>query len=87
MKYTVIWQPSAEMDLATAWTESNDRVAISQAAERIDNVLGKIPEEAGESRSDGQRLLIDSPLAVIYRPEPLDRCVFVSAIWLTTRDR
>ncbi len=87
MKYTVIWQPSAESDLATVWTESKKRSVISQAANRIENWLRTDSEEVGESREDGRRLLIESPLAVIYRPVPQDRCVFVLAVWLTTRDR
>lgn len=87
MKYTVIWQPSAEGDLATVWTESKQRSVVSQAADRIENWLRTDPEELGESREDGERLLIESPLAVIYRLVPQDRCVFVLAVWLTTHDR
>ncbi len=51
MKYSVIWLPSAEDDLATIWTNAPNRDAVSNAARQIDIQLATNPQDAGESRS------------------------------------
>lgn len=39
MKYTVVWNETAEVDLAALWIEADDRQAIADAADRIDRDL------------------------------------------------
>jgi hypothetical protein len=81
MTWTVIWKPAAERQLAKLWIIKPDRKAVSGAANRIDFLLKHFPEAVGESRDQGRRILIEPPLAVIYRVDPLDRKVIVSAVW------
>lgn len=81
MNYTVFWTPSAEEELADIWLNAADRAAITQASHRIDQRLRRDPGNDGESRSRGRRIMIDRPLAVIYRPHPEDRTVDVLHVW------
>lgn len=65
MKFTVIWRPSAEAELALIWTESADRSAVTRAANRIDTLLSSNAADAGESRDGGERIIFEKPLAVL----------------------
>jgi hypothetical protein len=40
MKYTVVWVPSAEQELAALWIAAADRREVTQAANDIDQRLG-----------------------------------------------
>ena len=77
MKYTVIWKPAAEADLARLWTDSPDKHAITDASNRIDALLKKNPRALGESRFGNDRILVIAPLAVIFEVLEDDRLVRV----------
>jgi hypothetical protein len=81
MKYTVVWDPPAELDLATIWTRAADRNAVTAAADKIDRLLARNPSGAGISRSDLSWLLVVSPLAVLYDISDPDCLVLVWAVW------
>jgi plasmid stabilization system protein ParE len=81
MRYTVVWTPTALQDLAKLWTTAANRNAVSTASDHIDYVLARNPHGVGESRSDGARILIVKPLAVVYQVEDLDCLVTVGAVW------
>jgi hypothetical protein len=81
MIYTVIWKREAERRLATIWLGSTDRPAITQAANQIDQQLRRDPDDQGESRPDGRRILLVPPLGVLFKVQPLDRVVTVVAVW------
>ncbi len=36
MKYTVVWVLAALMELATIWTDAEDRAAVAAASDEID---------------------------------------------------
>ena len=75
MNYTVIWKPEAERRLATIWTQSTDRNDVASATHVIDQMLGTGPQEAGESREEGFRVLLVRPLDVKFEVSPDDRLV------------
>ena len=77
MRYTVIWRPSAEADLAAIWTEARDRQTVSRAANQIDTLLRSAPTTSGESRSGDTRILVVPPLAVHFDVVADDRKVYV----------
>jgi plasmid stabilization system protein ParE len=77
MKYTVIWKPAAEADLARLWTDSPDKRAITDASDRIDALLKKNPGALGESRSGNDRILVIAPLALIFEVLEDDKLVRV----------
>ena len=67
MKYTVVWAPKAEEELADLWVNSPDRADIASAADAIDAMLRARPTERGESRGgrrwDAARSLRRNPRA------------------------
>jgi hypothetical protein len=81
MKYTVLWLERAESELATAWLEAPNRSAASAAANAIDGDLRVDPGLRGESRPAGYRILLVSPLGVLFRIEPQDRIARVLKCW------
>jgi hypothetical protein len=82
MRYTVVWLSSAQNRLASLWTnaDASDRPAITSAANRIDQQLAHDPASAGESRSQGRRLLFVLPLAVVFKVYEPDRKVVVLSV-------
>ena len=66
MKYTVIWRPSAERELARIWNSAENRALVTSAADEVDRLLRSQPLEIGESREDGYRVLFEPPLGVFY---------------------
>jgi plasmid stabilization system protein ParE len=81
MKYTVIWQPSAEAKLAQIWTEAHGRNAVAQAADAIDRLLQFNAESEGESRTGDIRITVVRPLAIHFRVVKEDCMVYVLKVW------
>jgi plasmid stabilization system protein ParE len=81
MNYTVTWKPEAERRLATIWSQTKDRNAVTRAAHIIDKMLGANPEDVGESRQEGFRVFFEEPLGVMFTISPDDRMVLVVAVW------
>ena len=50
MRYTVLWSPDAENDLAAIWLAANDRTAVTAAGNQIDAFLHQDAHLQGESR-------------------------------------
>ena len=85
MMYTVIWRPAAERQLASLWTNAEDRQSVTRAADDIDALLRASPLEVGESRVSNIRILAVSPLCVYYDIHEADRLVAVWAVWQIRR--
>ena len=83
MKYTVVWVPAALNELATIWSDADDRAAVAAATDEIDRQLGTAPRLAGESRDGGRRVLWAGPIAIDYEIAEEDRIVAVLAVWNT----
>ena len=81
MKFTVIWVPEAEAALAAMWENRSTRAAVTAAANEIDRLLKTNPEEVGESRSSGQRIVLVSPLGATFEVREHDRLVVVTHVW------
>ncbi len=81
MIYTVLWTRNAEQKLAAIWLAASDRAAVTAAAHRIDQLLRNDPDQQGESRDQGRRVLVDPPLGVMFRVQPDDRQVYVLSVW------
>ncbi|NLX97421.1 MAG: hypothetical protein GXY83_14730 [Rhodopirellula sp.] len=82
--FQVEWLQSALDELTTVWTDANSslREAISSAVYQIDQLLSSDPEEQGESREEARRILLLSPLGVLFRVEDNSRRVTVFHVWL-----
>jgi plasmid stabilization system protein ParE len=83
--YTVLWSPVAENRLADLWTSGPDRGPVAYAENYIDRLLRTDPNEQGESRSFGTRILFHPPLGVIYKVKEQDRTVTVLKVWKYAR--
>ncbi|HTQ41083.1 MAG TPA: hypothetical protein VMJ32_19010 [Pirellulales bacterium] len=81
MKYTVIWRPSAEQALTSIWLAARDRSAVTSASSGIEIALQLNPNNVGESRSSGRRIMFIYPLAVIFRVIKKDMQVRVLKVW------
>jgi hypothetical protein len=81
VKFTVVWVPDAEADLAAIWTAAPDRSAVAKASNDIDILLVRDPESRGKLSFDTVRILTIAPLAVEFEVLEEDRQVFVLSVW------
>ena len=77
----MIWHPEVEDELARLWLDAATRHIVTQAANRIDSLLQTQPNEVGESRAGGRRILLVPPLGAIYRIFEADLQVRVLRVW------
>jgi len=76
-RYTVFWTKKAEEQLALIWAAAPDRAAIADSADAMDAALGMDPQDVGESRADGYRIVFRGGLAIIFIVSEPDRTVSV----------
>jgi|RhiMetdeSRZDD1v2_1073273.scaffolds.fasta_scaffold1998386_2 hypothetical protein len=81
MKYTVIWLPDAETELARLYNAASNKNELSRAADMLDAALVRLPLAIGESRSDQTRIAVELPLAIEYEVREADRVVQVNSVW------
>jgi hypothetical protein len=79
--FTVRWKRVARDRLAELWLAAPDRAAVTQATHHIDQLLCSNPENKGESRDNGRRVLLVPPLGVVFRIRETDRVVEVLRVW------
>ena len=81
MKWKVVWRRACRDALATFWLDSDQRPAITSAANRIDAQLARDPLGVGESRENGRRILFELPLGVTYKVNASEGKVVVISLW------
>jgi len=81
MIFTAVWNPSSLDELADLWLNAPDRSAVTQAANRIDQLLKQDPYANSESRSGNSRVMIEPPLVVNYEVSDDDCLVTVLGVW------
>jgi hypothetical protein len=77
----VSWQQHALNELAQIWMTAPDQQAVTDAANRLEVGLRSDPDQTAIPMSGGDWLLIELPLAVIFRMFPSDCRVIVSRVW------
>jgi hypothetical protein len=85
MKWTVVYRPPAQDELANIWLNSPNRQAVADAADQIDRILASDPLGVGESRGGNTRMLVERPLTVLYDDYPDDALVEVFAVYFWRR--
>jgi hypothetical protein len=80
MKYTVVWKPAAENELAAIWNTASDRAAVTAAADAIEKSLRIDPVLRGETNTATTRVMIESPLLVKYKIFDDDRLVRILTV-------
>lgn len=81
MKFTVVWLPGAEQELAALWNNAEDRARIAAAADHMDAALAWDPVSFGESRGGITRIAFVAPLAVLFDLDMADRRVTIWDLW------
>jgi plasmid stabilization system protein ParE len=85
MKWTVLYRPSAQNQLANIWLSTPDQQLVADAADEIDRLLASNPMDVGESRGGNTRIIIERPLTVLYDVYPDDALVEVFAVFYWRR--
>lgn len=80
MKFTVVWKPAAERQLADIWLDAADRNDVTTASEEIEAALAMRPDEIGESRPLDCRIAFVLPLALTFRVMVANRLVEVVSV-------
>jgi hypothetical protein len=65
MKFTVVWVPTAQAQLANWWMQAADRQAVTDSANRIDQELQQDADKKGTPFGPFLALF-DDPLSVLY---------------------
>jgi hypothetical protein len=81
MRYTVVWLPAADDELALLWIQAQDRQALSNAAKRIEQALRIDPDHKAFEQG-GYWYYTDSPLTVAFELSPDDRLVTILQVVL-----
>lgn len=87
MQFRVLWLSATENVLASLWMDESMRADVTRAANEIDRRLRRDPDQEGESRPGGRRILFETPLAVTYKVFPRENLVVVSDVWQFTKPR
>lgn len=66
MKFTVIWTPVAEQELAELWLAADDKAEVTRISQAVEQQLKIDPEHTGESRVGSVRLVLEPPLAFAF---------------------
>jgi hypothetical protein len=81
MTFTVVWLPEAEAGLAEIWTAADDKDAVSDAANYIDELLRINPASHGLKYIDSTRCLLIAPLGILFDVNDADRRVRILTVW------
>lgn len=79
MRWTLVWIPEADDELARIWMDADDRRAVTEATNEIERRLRREPLSAGVEYDEDRRFAVD-PLEVIYTVSP-DDCM-VRVLWV-----
>lgn len=80
MRFTVIWSQFAQDQLALLWLSTADRTAVTTAQHQVDQLLRVDPDQQGVPFF-GSRLLLVSPLHVLFTINWMDMQVEVYDVW------
>lgn len=82
-RFTVVWWPKAQDDLAALWLRAARRQLITADADELEQHLRESPTECGEE-SDGGIYRVDlRAIRVYFRVSELDRLVEVLGVAAT----
>jgi hypothetical protein len=78
--FRVRYTRNASNQLAAIWTDATDQNAVTVASHRIEQLLRRDPENVGEDRPNGRRVIFDAPLVVLYRIDTTANVVTVVGV-------
>ena len=71
MRYTVIFSPSAEQDLADIYNNASDKWAVTWASDLLERMLKRDAHKVGRDY-DGDRMVRVAPLLAFFAVYPDD---------------
>lgn len=80
MSFRVRWRKVARDQLTTVWLGHPNQAGVTAAAHRIEQLLRRDPENVGEERPNGRRVIFDAPLVVLYRVDATANAVTVLGV-------
>ena len=81
MKWTLIYLPQAQDQLANIWLKAADQAIVTRAADLLERQLREDPYSSSIARHDNSRIMIEPPLAAGYDVSEEDCMVTVWAFW------
>ena len=78
--FRVRYTRNASNQLAAIWTDATDQNAVTVASHRIEQLLRRDPENVGEDRPNGRRVIFNAPLVVLYRVDTTANVVTVVGV-------
>jgi len=87
MSYDIVWDVRAYKKLETIWSDTTPIGPAVDAFDEIERLLSRSPEQEGESRARGRRILIVAPLGVIFRVHERLQEVHVLDVWKSPQER
>lgn len=81
--WRIEWLETALNELTSIWLKSGPttRRAVTVAVRQIEHALSIHPEEEGESRTEGRRILFAEPLAVVFEVDEPNRQATIVTVW------
>jgi hypothetical protein len=79
MRWTVIWTEAALRDLTRLWTDADDRQAVKDSSDRIEDAL-KVDAQVKGIDFGTARINSDDPLAALYELDHGDCKVNIVAL-------
>ena len=67
MRFTVVWDRTAEAERAAAWLAAADKSALSAAVYVLEQRLQVNPADEGESRPGGIRIAHERPVGLNFQ--------------------
>jgi hypothetical protein len=85
--FSIYRSQSALVPLRQTWEQADAvmRDAIVQASRQVDQQLQSAPNDQGESREEGTRILFQAPLAVTYEVDEPKKLVRILRAWAYCR--
>lgn len=80
MKYSVVWRPFAQHQLATIWLRAADRQSVTDASDEIDRHLRRDADQIGTPDERGWRILVVPPLVATFEVSVADCKATVLAV-------
>ena len=85
MNYRVVWDVISYRELERIWSEVDNVRSYLNAFDEVESLLAVDAHERGESRPDGRRILIVSPLGVLFRAQSRLGETYVLDVWPISR--
>ena len=81
------WRDVAISDLANGWLQADSRLRadITSSIHEVERRLLRAPDQAGESRKPGTRVLILNPLVVTFHVNVRTSLVLISGVRVNRR--